>query len=248
MNPARPIVEARAIHKHFGALHVLRGVDFTVEERQLVFVIGPSGSGKSTLLRCLNRLEEPSSGSNIVDGIDMLDARTDINKARQRIGMVFQSFNLYPHMTALGNVMLALRKVQGLDKAEAETRAQRALDRVHLADRADHYPNQLSGGQQQRVAIARSIALEPRVMLFDEPTSALDPELVGGVLAVMRELREDGMTMVVVSHEMSFARAAADRVVFMADGEILEQGPPAEIFSAPRHERLRAFISQVERH
>jgi len=248
MNPARPIVEARAIHKHFGALHVLRGVDFTVEERQLVFVIGPSGSGKSTLLRCLNRLEEPSSGSIIVDGIDMLDARTDINKARQRIGMVFQSFNLYPHMTALGNVMLALRKVQGLDKAEAEARAQRALDRVHLADRADHYPNQLSGGQQQRVAIARSIALEPRVMLFDEPTSALDPELVGGVLAVMRELREDGMTMVVVSHEMSFARAAADCVVFMADGEILEQGPPSELFSAPRHERLRTFISQIERH
>ena len=248
MNPARPIVEARAIHKHFGALHVLRGVDFTVEERQLVFVIGPSGSGKSTLLRCLNRLEEPSSGSIIVDGIDMLNPGTDINKARQRIGMVFQSFNLYPHMTALGNVMLALRKVQGLDKAEAEARAQRALDRVHLADRADHYPSQLSGGQQQRVAIARSIALEPRVMLFDEPTSALDPELVGGVLAVMRELREDGMTMVVVSHEMSFARAAADRVVFMADGEILEQGPPAELFGAPRHERLRAFISQIERH
>jgi ABC-type polar amino acid transport system ATPase subunit len=248
MTPARPIVEARAIHKHFGALHVLRGVDFTVEERQLVFVIGPSGSGKSTLLRCLNRLEEPSSGSIIVDGIDMLDARTDINKARQRIGMVFQSFNLYPHMTAFGNVSLALRKVQGLDRAEAETRAQRALDRVHLADRADHYPNQLSGGQQQRVAIARAIALEPRVMLFDEPTSALDPELVGGVLAVMRELREDGMTMVVVSHEMSFARAAADRVVFMADGEILEQGPPSELFNAPRHERLRAFISQIERH
>jgi ABC-type polar amino acid transport system ATPase subunit len=219
-----------------------------VEERQLVFVIGPSGSGKSTLLRCLNRLEEPSSGSIIVDGIDMLDARTDINKARQRIGMVFQSFNLYPHMTALGNVSLALRKVQGLDRAEAEARAQRALDRVHLADRADHYPNQLSGGQQQRVAIARAIALEPRVMLFDEPTSALDPELVGGVLAVMRELREDGMTMVVVSHEMSFARAAADRVVFMADGEIVEQGPPSEVFNAPRHERLRAFISQIERH
>lgn len=248
MTPARPIIEARAIHKHFGALHVLRGVDFAVEERQLVFVIGPSGSGKSTLLRCLNRLEEPSSGSIIVDGIDILDTRTDINKARQRIGMVFQSFNLYPHMTALGNVMLALRKVQGLDKAEAEARARRALDRVHLADRADHYPSQLSGGQQQRVAIARSIALEPRVMLFDEPTSALDPELVGGVLAVMRELREDGMTMVVVSHEMSFARAAADRVVFMADGEILEQGPPAELFGAPRHERLRAFIGQIERH
>jgi len=243
-----PIVEARAIHKHFGHLHVLKGVDLKVAEKELVFLIGPSGSGKSTLLRCLNRLEDPSSGQVIVDGIDMLDAKTDINKARQRIGMVFQSFNLYPHMTALGNVMLALRKVQGLGRAEAEAKAQAALARVHLADRADHYPLQLSGGQQQRVAIARAIALEPRVMLFDEPTSALDPELVGGVLAVMRELREDGMTMVVVSHEMGFAKAAADRVVFMADGLIVEEGLPAEIFSHPKHERTRAFISQIERH
>ena len=223
MTPARPIVEARAIHKHFGALHVLRGVDFSVEERQLVFVIGPSGSGKSTLLRCLNRLEEPSSGSIIVDGIDMLDARTDINKARQKIGMVFQSFNLYPHMTALGNVMLALRKVQGLDKAEAEARAQRALERVHLADRADHYPSQLSGGQQQRVAIARSIALEPRVMLFDEPTSALDPELVGGVLAVMRELREDGMTMVVVTHDIKVASYLCEQSVVLERGAVVDR-------------------------
>nr|WP_274707777.1 amino acid ABC transporter ATP-binding protein [Roseicella aerolata] len=245
---ARPIVEARGIHKHFGQLHVLKGVDLVVAERELVFVIGPSGSGKSTLLRCLNRLEEPSSGSIMVDGIDLLDRKTDINKARQRIGMVFQSFNLYPHMTALGNVALALRKVQGKGKAEAEARALAALERVHLADRADHYPGQLSGGQQQRVAIARAIALEPRVMLFDEPTSALDPELVGGVLAVMRELREDGMTMVVVSHEMAFAKAAADRVVFMADGRIVEEGPPAQIFGAPRHERTRAFIGQIERH
>ncbi|WP_338150955.1 amino acid ABC transporter ATP-binding protein [Neoroseomonas soli] len=243
-----PIVEARDIHKHFGHLHVLKGVDLRVVEKELVFLIGPSGSGKSTLLRCLNRLEEPSSGSVTVDGIDMLDPKTDINKARQRIGMVFQSFNLYPHMTALGNVMLALRKVLGLGRAEAEAKAQAALDRVHLADRADHYPLQLSGGQQQRVAIARAIALEPRVMLFDEPTSALDPELVGGVLAVMRELREDGMTMVVVSHEMGFAKAAADRVVFMADGMIVESGLPAEIFADPKHERTRAFISQIERH
>ncbi|WP_369412755.1 amino acid ABC transporter ATP-binding protein [Neoroseomonas alba] len=243
-----PIVEARAIHKHFGHLHVLKGVDLKVAEKELVFLIGPSGSGKSTLLRCLNRLEDPSSGQVIVDGIDMLDAKTDINKARQRIGMVFQSFNLYPHMTALGNVMLALRKVQGLGRAEAEAKARAALARVHLADRADHYPLQLSGGQQQRVAIARAIALEPRVMLFDEPTSALDPELVGGVLAVMRELREDGMTMVVVSHEMGFAKAAADRVVFMADGLIVEEGLPAEIFSQPKHDRTRAFISQIERH
>jgi ABC-type polar amino acid transport system ATPase subunit len=245
---ATSILEAHGIHKHFGPLHVLKGVDLVVAERELVFIIGPSGSGKSTLLRCLNRLEEPSSGSITVDGIDLLDRRTDINKARQRIGMVFQSFNLYPHMTALGNVALALRKVQGKSKAEAEARAMAALERVHLADRAGHYPGQLSGGQQQRVAIARAIALEPRVMLFDEPTSALDPELVGGVLAVMRELREDGMTMVVVSHEMAFAKAAADRVVFMADGRIVEQGPPAAIFGAPQHERTRAFIGQIERH
>jgi ABC-type polar amino acid transport system ATPase subunit len=244
----RPIVEARALHKHFGALHVLKGIDLTVAERELVFVIGPSGSGKSTLLRCLNRLEEPSSGSIIVDGIDLLDRHTDINRARQRIGMVFQSFNLYPHMTALGNVTLALRKVAGKRRPEADAIGGAALARVGLADRAGHYPNQLSGGQQQRVAIARAIALEPRVMLFDEPTSALDPELVGGVLAVMRELRESGMTMVVVSHEMGFARAAADRVLFMDEGIIVEQGPPAQIFGEPREERTRAFIGQIQRH
>ena len=235
------IVDARAIHKHFGALHVLKGVDLAVAERELVFVIGPSGSGKSTLLRCLNRLEEPSSGSVVVDGIDMLDPRTDINHARQRIGMVFQSFNLYPHMTALGNVTLALRKVAGKSRAEADALGRAALERVGLADRAGHTPGQLSGGQQQRVAIARAIALEPRVMLFDEPTSALDPELVGSVLDVMRDLRESGMTMIVVSHEMGFARNAADRVVFMDDGLIVEQGPPAAIFETPgagAHPRL----------
>ncbi len=243
-----PIVEATGIHKHFGALHVLKGVDLVVQEKELVFVIGPSGSGKSTLLRCLNRLEEPSGGAIVVDGVDMLSPRTDINKARQRIGMVFQSFNLYPHMTALGNVTLALRKVLGLGRAEADKRGQAALDRVHLADRAGHFPGQLSGGQQQRVAIARAIALEPRVMLFDEPTSALDPELVGGVLEAMRELRQDGMTMVVVSHEMAFARAAADRVVFMADGAVVESGTPDQVFGNPQHERTRAFIGQIGRH
>ncbi len=243
-----PILEARGIHKHFGALHVLKGIDLAVVERELVFVIGPSGSGKSTLLRCLNRLEDPSSGSIIVDGIDMLDKRTDINHARQRIGMVFQSFNLYPHMTALGNVTLALRKVAGKRRGEADDIGSAALARVGLADRADHYPSQLSGGQQQRVAIARAIALEPRVMLFDEPTSALDPELVGGVLAVMRELRESGMTMVVVSHEMGFARAAADRVLFMDEGLVVEAGTPAQIFTAPREERTRTFIGQIQRH
>ncbi len=245
---APPIVEALGIHKHFGALHVLKGVDLLVAERELVFVIGPSGSGKSTLLRCLNRLEQPSAGSVVVDGIDMLDRRTDINRARQRIGMVFQSFNLYPHMTALGNVTLALRKVVGKSRDEAEALGLAALDRVGLRDRAGHTPGQLSGGQAQRVAIARAIALEPRVMLFDEPTSALDPELVGSVLAVMRELRESGMTMVVVSHEMGFARAAADRVVFMDDGLIVEQGSPGAIFEAPQHDRTRAFISQIQRH
>jgi ABC-type polar amino acid transport system ATPase subunit len=245
---ARPIVDARAIHKHFGALHVLKGVDLVVAERELVFVIGPSGSGKSTLLRCLNRLEEPSSGSIVVDGIDMLDPRTDINHARQRIGMVFQSFNLYPHMTALGNVTLALRKVAGRSRAEADELGRAALARVGLADRADHTPGQLSGGQQQRVAIARAIALEPRVMLFDEPTSALDPELVGSVLGVMRSLRESGMTMVVVSHEMGFARNAADRVLFMDHGAVVEEGAPAAIFETPSQERTRAFISQIQRH
>ena len=242
------IVDARAIHKHFGTLHVLKGVDLKVAERELVFVIGPSGSGKSTLLRCLNRLEEPSSGSIVVDGIDMLSSKTDINHARQRIGMVFQSFNLYPHMTALGNVTLALRKVAGKSRGEADALGIAALERVGLADRANHTPGQLSGGQQQRVAIARSIALEPRVMLFDEPTSALDPELVGSVLEVMRGLRESGMTMIVVSHEMGFARNAADRVVFMDDGLIVEQGPPAAIFENPTHERTRAFIGQIQRH
>jgi ABC-type polar amino acid transport system ATPase subunit len=245
---ARPIVEARGIHKHFGGLHVLKGVDLVLAERELVFIIGPSGSGKSTLLRCLNRLEQPSSGSVVVDGVDMLDPRTDINHARRRIGMVFQSFNLYPHMTALGNVTLALRKVAGKSRSEAEALGHAALARVGLADRAGHTPGQLSGGQQQRVAIARAIALEPRVMLFDEPTSALDPELVGSVLGVMRDLRESGMAMLVVSHEMGFARNAADRVVFMDEGAIVEQGTPAAIFETPRHERTRAFVGQIQRH
>jgi len=245
---ARPVVEARGIHKHFGAHHVLKGVDLVLAERELAFVIGPSGSGKSTLLRCLNRLEEPSSGSVMVDGVDMLDARTDLNHARQRIGMVFQSFNLYPHMTALGNVTLALRKVAGKSSAEADALGQVALARVGLADRAGHTPGQLSGGQQQRVAIARAIALEPRVMLFDEPTSALDPELVGSVLAVMRDLRQSGMAMVVVSHEMGFARNAADRVLFMDQGLIVEEGTPAQIFESPAQERTRAFIGQIQKH
>ncbi|HEY0204272.1 MAG TPA: amino acid ABC transporter ATP-binding protein [Acetobacteraceae bacterium] len=242
------MIAAHGIHKHFGPLHVLRGVDLQVAAGEMVFIIGPSGSGKSTLLRCLNRLETPDSGAITVDGTDLMDRRTDLNRLRRRIGMVFQSFNLYPHMTALGNVTLALRKVAGMGRVQADAAGRAALAQVGLADRGDHRPAQLSGGQQQRVAIARSLALEPRVMLFDEPTSALDPELVGEVLGVMRGLREAGMTMVVVSHEMGFARAAADRVVFMVDGSVLEAGPPTQLFTAPAHERTRAFISRIGGH
>ncbi len=238
------VLAVRGLRKRFGAVEVLKGVDLAVRERELVFVIGPSGSGKSTLLRCCNRLEEPSEGSVEVDGIDLMARGTDINRMRRRIGMVFQSFNLYPHMSAEGNVSLALRKVLRLTRAEAAARARAALDRVGLAAKAGAYPAELSGGQQQRVAIARALALEPKIMLFDEPTSALDPELVGEVLRTMRELKSAGMTMLVVSHEMRFARDAADRVVFMDGGAILEEGPPAALFGAPRSERVRSFLSE----
>jgi len=240
------ILDVAGLHKSFGTLEVLKGVDLKVAERELVFVIGPSGSGKSTLLRCCNRLEEPSSGSIRVEGIDIMAPGVDINAVRRRIGMVFQSFNLYPHLNALGNVSLALRKVLKKTREEAEDIGIRALTRVGLAEKAKAYPNELSGGQQQRVAIARALALEPSIMLFDEPTSALDPELVGGVLAVMREMRESGMTMVVVSHEMRFARSAADRVVFMDHGLILEEGPPEKILNRPDHPRIREFIASIE--
>ena len=235
------------MRKTFGHLEVLRGIDLAVTKRELVFVIGPSGSGKSTLLRCCNRLEEPTDGSVIVDGIDLMAPKTDINAMRRRIGMVFQSFNLYPHITALGNVSLALRKVIGLPRAEAETIAIAVLARVGLRDKAKSYPAELSGGQQQRVAIARALALEPKIMLFDEPTSALDPELVGSVLQVMRELKAGGMTMLVVSHEMRFAREAADRVIFMDHGLIVEEGPPEQLFASPREARTHAFISELLR-
>jgi ABC-type polar amino acid transport system ATPase subunit len=227
---------------------VLKGIDLTVAQGELVFIIGPSGSGKSTLLRCCNRLEEPTSGSVVVDSTDITRLDVDINRLRQKIGMVFQSFNLYPHLNALGNVTLALRKVVGKSRAEAETLGMAALTRVGLAEKAKAWPNELSGGQQQRVAIARALALEPRILLFDEPTSALDPELVGSVLKVMRELRESGMTMVVVSHEMEFARAAADRVVFMDGGVVLEQGKPEKIFSRPEHARTGEFVARISSH
>ena len=247
-DPAKVVLRVRGLAKSFGAVQVLKGIDLDVHDRELVFVIGPSGSGKSTLLRCCNRLEEPSAGTIVFDGIEITAPRTDLNAVRRRIGMVFQSFNLYPHMTAAGNVMLALRRVLAKTPREAAAIAAEALARVGLADKAGAYPNELSGGQQQRVAIARALALVPRVVLFDEPTSALDPELVGSVLQVMRDLREGGMTMVVVSHEMGFARAAADRVLFMDQGEIVEAGSPDQIFTAPRHARTRAFVEQIVRH
>jgi polar amino acid transport system ATP-binding protein len=241
------LLDVRGLRKSFGTTEILRGIDFSVAAQELVFVIGPSGSGKSTMLRCCNRLEEPTAGQVIVDGVDLMAPGTDINAMRRRIGMVFQAFNLYPHMTALGNVTLALRKVLGKSREEAEANGLAALDRVGLKEKAGSYPSELSGGQQQRVAIARALSLEPKIMLFDEPTSALDPELVGAVLGVMRDLKEAGMTMVVVSHEMRFARDAADRIVFMADGEILEQGTPAELFGNPQHPRTREFVGELSR-
>ena len=241
------ILDVSALHKAFGHLEVLKGIDLKVNPRELVFVIGPSGAGKSTLLRCCNRLEEPTSGSIQVEGVDILAPGVDINAIRRRIGMVFQSFNLYPHLDALGNVTLALQRVLKKSRPEAKHIGLAALERVGLAEKAKAYPNELSGGQQQRVAIARALALEPAILMFDEPTSALDPELVGSVLKVMRELRESGMTMVVVSHEMRFARSAADRVLFMDQGRFLEEGPPQKIFNSPEHQRVREFLVSIER-
>jgi len=243
-----PILKIAGLRKSFGDNEVLKGIDLSVTKGQLVFMIGPSGSGKSTLLRCCNRLEEPSSGSILVDDEEITAAGADLNRIRQNIGMVFQHFNLYRHMSVLSNVTLALRKVQKLSKDQANERGLAALERVGLVEKASAFPDQLSGGQQQRVGIARSLALRPKVVLFDEPTSALDPELVGDVLKVMRELKDDGMTMVVVSHEMGFARAAADHVVFMDAGQIVEQGSPKEIFGAPTHPRTQAFLARMSEH
>jgi ABC-type polar amino acid transport system ATPase subunit len=243
-----PILKITGLHKSFGDNEVLKGIDLSVTKGQLVFMIGPSGSGKSTLLRCCNRLEEPSSGTILVDGEDITAAKADLNRIRQNIGMVFQHFNLYRHMSVLDNVTLALRKVQKLSKDQANERGLDALKRVGLLEKAKAFPDQLSGGQQQRVGIARSLALRPKVVLFDEPTSALDPELVGDVLKVMRELKDDGMTMVVVSHEMGFARAAADHVIFMDAGLIVEQGTPQQIFGAPTQPRTQAFLARMSEH
>jgi polar amino acid transport system ATP-binding protein len=242
-----PILELVALRKSFGRQEILRGISLRVWPGELVCVIGPSGSGKSTMLRCCNRLEEASGGQIVADGIEITRAGADVNRVRQRVGMVFQQFNLYPHLTALGNVTLALRKVQGKARAEADSLGMAALERVGLTEKATAYPGQLSGGQQQRVGIARAIVLEPKIVLFDEPTSALDPELVGEVLRVMAELRAAGMTMLVVTHEMGFARDAADRVIFMDDGAIVEEGTPAELFGTPRQERTRTFLARYSR-
>ncbi|MFC9238902.1 amino acid ABC transporter ATP-binding protein [Streptomyces decoyicus] len=238
-------IDVQGLRKAFGELEVLRGIDFSVARGEVVCVIGPSGSGKSTLLRCVNLLEEPSAGRVVVAGTEVTDPDVDIDRVRRRIGMVFQAFNLFPHLTALENLTIAQRRVLGRDRGEAERIARANLERVGLSDKAGAYPAQLSGGQQQRVAIARALSMEPELMLFDEPTSALDPELVGDVLAVMRALAQEGMTMLVVTHEMSFAREVADRVVFMDGGVIVEEGTPEQVVGAPQHERTRTFLARV---
>ena len=243
-----PAIELRGLRKAFGDLEVLKGVDLEVDARQVVCVIGASGSGKSTLLRCVNRLEEPTGGQVLIDGIDITHPLCDVDLVRRKIGMVFQQFNLFGHLKVIDNVTLAQRRVLGRSKAEATEVAMAMLDRVGLAEKADEYPAKLSGGQQQRVAIARALAMDPEMMLFDESTSALDPELVGDVLDVMRQLAADGMTMLVVTHEMGFARRVADRVVFMDQGVICEQGPPEQVLEAPETPRLQQFLEQVLEH
>lgn len=242
---SEPVVQLRGLYKSFGSNDVLRGIDLDVARGEVVCIIGPSGSGKSTLLRCVNMLEMPTSGQVVVGGIDLMHRDCDLDTARTSLGMVFQQFNLFPHMTAMGNVTVALRKVLKRSRAEADAIAMAQLERVGLAEKADSYPAQLSGGQQQRVAIARALAMGPSVMLFDEATSALDPELVGGVLAVMRSLAEEGMTMLVVTHEMGFARNVADRVIFMDEGVIMEQGKPADVLGNPSVDRTKKFLASV---
>lgn len=241
-----PPIKFVGLHKAFGELEVLKGIDFEINAGEVVCVIGPSGSGKSTLLRCVNLLEVPTKGKVFVEGIDITDFETDVDAVRTRIGMVFQRFNLFPHLTVRGNLTIAQRRVLGRSEDEANDVANKMLDRVGLSDKADEFPIRLSGGQQQRVAIARSLCMNPDMMLFDEPTSALDPELVGEVLDVMRGLASEGMTMMVVTHEMGFARQVADRVAFIDGGVIVEDGPPAQVIEAPQHERTRRFLEAVQ--
>ena len=239
------MIEVKNLCKSFGDLQVLKGISETINDREVVCVIGPSGSGKSTFLRCLNLLEEPSGGEVFLDRKKINDSDVDIDEIREKLGMVFQGFNLFPHMTVLDNLTLAPIKVKGMEKAAAEEKARKLLETVGLADKAEKYPASLSGGQKQRVAIARALAMDPEIMLFDEPTSALDPEMVGEALNVMKNLAENGMTMVIVTHEMGFAREVADRVLFIDEGNILEQGTPAELFGNPQHDRTKNFLSKV---
>lgn len=245
MNGREPLIQVVNLTKAFGEFKALNNVSSVIHKGEVVFIVGPSGSGKSTFLRCLNRLEEPTDGQIIFENVDILDPKTDINKHRQKMGMVFQHFNLFPHMTIMKNLTIAPIKLQNKTQEEAEKYAMELLERVGLADRANSYPSQLSGGQKQRIAIVRSLCMKPDVMLFDEPTSALDPEMVGEVLNVMADLARDNMTMVVVTHEMGFAKEVADRVLFMADGLILEENNPEQFFSNPQNERLKSFLSKV---
>ena len=245
LNQEMPKVLVRGLKKQYGDNVVLKSIDLTIQPGEVVCVIGPSGSGKSTMLRCLNRMEEINGGKVLIDGVDITDPKEDINKIRQNIGMVFQHFNLFPHLSVLDNITLAPMELKGLSKVEAEPLALYLLESVGLADKAHVAPNSLSGGQKQRVAIARALAMQPDVLLFDEPTSALDPEMVGDVLDVMKKLAEDGMTMIVVTHEMGFAREVADRVIFMDGGFIVEENVPEELFSHPSHERTQSFLNKV---
>ncbi|MER6448614.1 amino acid ABC transporter ATP-binding protein [Streptomyces venezuelae] len=243
-----PLIELRDVNKHFGALHVLRDVNLTVGRGEVVVVIGPSGSGKSTLCRAINRLETVESGTILIDGEALPEEGKELARLRAEVGMVFQSFNLFAHKTVLANVSLAQVKVRGRKRGEADRRSRELLERVGLADQAEKFPAQLSGGQQQRVAIARALAMDPKALLFDEPTSALDPEMINEVLEVMRQLAREGMTMVVVTHEMGFARSAANRVVFMADGRIIEDRTPEQFFTAPESDRAKDFLSKILKH
>ena len=239
------MIKVENLHKHFGKLEVLKGINYEINEKEVVCVIGPSGSGKSTFLRCLNLLEEVTDGAIYIEGVKINDPKTNINDIRTEVGMVFQQFNLFPHMTVLDNIMMAPMQVRKFKKADAEKLALDLLDKVGLRAKADNFPQQLSGGQQQRVAIARALAMKPKIMLFDEPTSALDPEMVNEVLDVMKDLAKEGMTMFVVTHEMGFAREVGDRVLFMDGGYIVEEGHPDDVFGNPQNERTKAFLGKV---
>ena len=239
------MIKVENLHKHFGKLEVLKGIDYEVQEKEVVCVIGPSGSGKSTFLRCMNLLEEVTDGAIYIEGVKINDSKANINDIRTEVGMVFQQFNLFPHMSVLDNITMAPMQIRKLKKADAENLALELLDKVGLREKADNYPQQLSGGQQQRVAIARALAMKPKIMLFDEPTSALDPEMVKEVLDVMKNLAKEGMTMVIVTHEMGFAREVSDRVLFMDGGYIVEQGHPDQLFGSPQNERTKAFLGKV---